>query len=146
MGLASGFGPGWYRTLHRSLRLRFALFLLFLPVPVGAVAHALISGGAPFVLVTLVPPGLSLGYVLGRLTRVAWDPKACQVVLVGSQVLVIAASISLRLSLRLWLGEQLAGLSFAGDAVQLFSAGWSAGYALGLLKEVRNALAGREKV
>lgn len=130
----------WFRSLQRHVLIR-----LFLPVLLGLLMLAtvlvdLATGHTPVTALILLFPGFLVGFPFGRLTKVAWDSEKSQVVLLGRQLLVFGAYLSVRLSLRLLLSEHLAGVSFAVDVISLFSIGSMFGYSWGLSQRVRGAL------
>lgn len=130
----------WFRSLQRRILIR-----LFLPVLLGfmmlvTVLVDVATGHTPVTALMLLFPGFLVGFPFGRMTKVAWDSEKSQVVLIGRQLLVFVAYLSVRLVSRLLLYEHFAGVSFAVDVISLFSIGSMFGYSWALSRRVRGAL------
>jgi len=130
----------WFRSLQRRILIR-----LFLPVLLGIMMLATVlvdvaTSHTPITAFILLFPGFVIGFPFGRMTKVAWDSEKSQVVLIGRQLLLFVAYLSVRLASRLLLSERLEGVSFAVDVISLFSIGSMFGYSWGLSRRVRGAL------
>ncbi len=133
-------GLTWLKHLDRALFLRFALPVLIGLAMLGTVLVDLADGHTPLVALLALGPGVVLGYPFGRLTKVGWNPEKSQVALIGSQLLVFAAYLSVRLWSRFVVAEEFRGVTFAADLIRLLSIGSMAGYSWGLSRRIRTVL------
>jgi hypothetical protein len=133
--------PRWRRLLHRKLLLRLTLPLLIALVQLGLALAEIVGGKAPPALVVWLLPGLLVGLGFGRATRVAWNPDASQVALVGGQAALSLAFLVVQLGARPVLARALGDLSYAGAIALIVAVGLVAGRSLGLLGRIREALA-----
>ena len=81
-----------------------------------------------------------LGFGFGCAIRVIWDDDARQVVLVGGQVLLTLAFVTLNMGSKAVLKHALGDQTSAGGIVLLVASGLLLGHSLGLVRQIRRVL------
>ena len=104
----------------------------------------LVRARAPVGILLWVVPGVAAGYVFGRLTRVAWDSEASQVVQDGGGVVLLLAYVGARLGEGYVLSPRFFDWPYISNAAALLGVGLLLGRVLGTRKAIVQALESRD--
>jgi hypothetical protein len=88
-----------------------------------------------------IPVGIIIGYPFGRLTKISWNSDKTQLILDGSGIILLVVFIIIRIITSMIIRTEFSYLSYVLDIVLLVSVGGTVGRALGMLREIRLALA-----
>jgi hypothetical protein len=130
----------WTRLLHRRLLVRVVAPGV-LGLLLGALAIAdLVRGQVPWTVLLWVLPGLVLGYAIGRLTRVAWDSEAGQLVQSGGGLVVLMAYLMVRFGEGFVLSPRFFDWPYISNAAALVAVGLLFGRVIGVRGAILRAL------
>ena len=130
----------WPRLVHRRLLLRLTAPALIGLVLLALAVADLVRARAPAAILLWIVPGVAAGYVFGRLTRVAWDSEASQVVQDGGGVVLLLAYVGVRLGEGYVLSPRFFDWPYISNAAALLGVGLLLGRALGTRKAIVRAL------
>jgi hypothetical protein len=101
------------------------------------------NGNAPIKVLLWALPALLVGYVFGRMTKIAWDDEKAQVSLIHAQLLLTVSYIVVRVGSHFAIGWTLGGLVWVADVLLLVSFGLFVGRTVELAGQIWQALISR---
>ncbi len=132
----------WRRLVERRLIFRVTIpFLIGLVLLVLALVD-LSQGHAPARVLLWLLPGFAVGYGFGRMTGVAWDSEASQVVQDGSGTVLLIAYLIVRFGEAYLLSPRFFDWPYVSNAAALVGVGLMLGKGIGTRKKTMRALRG----
>ena len=95
----------------------------------------------PYIIFAWILVGIVIGYPFGRMTKISWNSDKTQLVLAGSGIALLVVFIIIRIITSIIIRTEFGYLSYVLDIVLLVSVGGTVGRALGMLRQIRLALA-----
>ena len=101
----------------------------------------LFHASIPLITFAWIFVGIIIGYPFGRLTKISWNSDKTQLALVGSGIVFLVAFIIIRIITSMIIRMEFGYLPYVLDIVLLVSVGGTIGKTLGMIKQIRLALA-----
>ena len=130
----------WRRLLEGKLLRQVTLPVLIGLLQLGLALVELVQTPVTPASLLWLLVSFGLGFGFGCAIRVVWDADALQVVLVGGQVLLTLAFVTLNVGSRAVLQHALGDRTSAGVIVLLVASGLQLGHFLGLTRQIRRVL------
>ena len=127
--------------LHRKLFARLTIPLVISAVMLVVPIIDFLYLSIPPITFAWILVGIVIGYPFGRLTKISWNSDKTQLVLAGSGIALLVVFIIIRIITSIIIRTEFSYLSYVLDIVLLVSVGGTVGRALGMLRQIRLALA-----
>ena len=127
--------------LHRKLLVRLTIPLVISVVMLVVTVIDFFYSSLPLITFAWILVGIVIGYPFGRLTKISWNSDKTQLVLDGSGIVLLVVFIIIRIITSIIIRTEFGYLSYVLDIVLLVSVGGTVGRALGMLRQIRLALA-----
>jgi hypothetical protein len=127
--------------LHKKLLARLTIPLVISAVMLVVSIVDFFSLSYPTITFAWILVGIVIGYPFGRLTKISWNSNKTQLILDGSGIILLVIFIIIRIIISMIIRTEFSYLSYVLDIVLLVSVGGTVGRALGMLREIRLALA-----
>jgi hypothetical protein len=127
--------------LHRKLLVRLTIPLVISAVMLVVTIIDFFYSSLPLITFAWILVGIVIGYPFGRLTKISWNSDKTQLVLDGSGIVLLVVFIIIRIITSIIIRTEFGYLSYVLDIVLLVSVGGTVGRALGMLRQIRLALA-----
>ena len=101
----------------------------------------LLYASIPLITFAWIFVGIIVGYPFGRLTKISWTSDNTQLALVGLGIALLVAFIIIRIITSMIIRMEFGYLPYVLDIVLLVSVGGTIGKTLGMIKQIRLALA-----
>jgi hypothetical protein len=126
--------------LHRKLVLRLTIPSIIAAVIIVGLIIDTFFTALPAITFAWILVGIIIGYPFGRLTKISWNSDRTQLVLVGSQVIILGVYLVTKIITSIIIRMEFAYLSYVLDIVLLTTAGSIIGKTLGTLRQIQLAL------
>jgi TctA family transporter len=126
--------------LDRKLVLRLTIPSIIAAVILVGVIIDTFSTTIPAITFAWILVGIIIGYPFGRLTKISWNSDRAQLVLVGSQVVILGVYLVTKIITSIIIRMEFGYLAYVLAIVSLTTVGSIVGKTLGTLRQIQMAL------
>ena len=127
--------------LHRKLLTRLTIPIAISAIMLVVIMFDFYSTHFPAITFAWILVGIIIGYPFGRLTKISWNSDKTQLALVGTGIVLLVAFMIIRIITSIVIRMEFGYLYYALDITLLVSAGGTIGKTLGMVRQIRLALA-----
>jgi TctA family transporter len=123
--------------LDRKLVLRLTIPSIIAAVILVGVIIDTFSTTIPAITLAWILVGIIIGYPFGRLTKISWNSDRAQLVLVGSQVVILGVYLVTKIITSIIIRMEFGYLAYVLAIVSLTTVGSIVGKTLGTLRQIQ---------